>query len=321
MVNRKILVGGWLIIAVALCALASAQQPTLSEAEVDITAAYQAILAAHQSGADITQLTAQINNALNLTQHAQLLEETNPQQAQQLTSQAQAIAQNVTAQAQAAGQSASVGVPAVVAAAVAGLLAAGVITYLKGPGVFWRIWYKLRRNYLIKATGSAPNDKALVITPRQLCAAVLALTVLVAFIAVSGVLLPRGQGEEFSELGILGPNLKLGDYPSVVVASETVRLYVYVGNQMGKPMLYEVQVKLGDNNTAVNPANASVLQQNWQVLDVNQTWTYPVQVTLTEPGVNQRLIFELWLYNQTISQFQYHQRWGQIWLNVTSPAS
>ena len=32
--------------------------------------------------------------------------------------------------------------------------------------------------------------------------------------------------------------MQLGDYPSVVVASETVNLNGYVGNHMGTPMYY-----------------------------------------------------------------------------------
>jgi uncharacterized membrane protein len=149
----------------------------------------------------------------------------------------------------------------------------------------------------------------------------LGITIIVAFISVSGFLLPRSQGEQFSELGILGPNMKLGDYPSQIVASETVHLYTYVGNQMGTPMYYTVMIKLGNNDTTVNPAPITPIQQFSQVISNNQTWTFPVDITLTKPGVNQRIIFELWIYNQTINQNQYHDRWGQIWLNVTSPAT
>jgi hypothetical protein len=321
MVNKKLLFGCWLLLAVACAALAGAQQPSLTDTQASILNAYQTIIDAYHAGADTPPLINQLNQALNLTQQAQQLQKTNPQKAEQLTSQAYIIAQNVTAQAEEAAKSAAVVNPTITVAAVASLLAVGVLTYALGPRLLWRLWFKLRRNYRIKPASQKPNEKALIVTPQQLCAAVLAVTIIIAFIAVSGALLPRGQGEEFSELGILGPNMKLGDYPSEIVASESVHLYVYVGNQMGQPMLYQVQLKLGDNNTAVNPANATALQLNQQVLGVNQTWTYPVDVTMKQQGVNQRLIFELWIYNQTTSQFQYHERWGQIWLNVTAPAT
>jgi uncharacterized membrane protein len=115
--------------------------------------------------------------------------------------------------------------------------------------------------------------------------------------------------------------MQLGDYPSQIVASETVHLFGYVGNQMGEPMYYTVMVKLGNNDTAVNPAQITPLQQFSQVVPSNQTWTFPVDITLTKSGVNQRIIFELWIYNQTINQNQYNDRWGQVWLNVTAPAT
>ena len=161
----------------------------------------------------------------------------------------------------------------------------------------------------------------MIITAEQLCAIVLGITIIMAFFSVSLIVLPRNQGEQFSELGVLGPNMKLGDYPHQVVASDNVSLYCYVGNQMGSPMYYTVMLKLGNNDTIVNPAPISPIQQFSQILPNNQTWTFPVSVTLSQPGLNQRIIFELYLYNQTLNQDQYQEIWGQVWFNVTAPAS
>jgi uncharacterized membrane protein len=149
----------------------------------------------------------------------------------------------------------------------------------------------------------------------------LGLTILIAAVVAYQDFVPKSRGEQFSELGILGPNMKLGDYPSNVVSSDTVHLFIYVGNRMAQPMFYTVQVKLGDNNTAVNPANLTSLAEYQQVLPSNGTWTFPVDITMNKVGDNQRLIFELWAYNATTNQNQYHDRWGQVWLNVTAPAS
>ena len=46
-----------------------------------------------------------------------------------------------------------------------------------------------------------------------------------------------------------------------------------------------------------------------------------MNLTLTKAGLNQRIIFELWTYNATLNQNQYDQRWGRIWLNVTTPVT
>jgi uncharacterized membrane protein len=164
------------------------------------------------------------------------------------------------------------------------------------------------------------KKEAVFLTAEQLCAIILAITVVIAFISVSGYLPLSTSSEKFSELGILGPNMQLGDYPSKVVASETIQLYGYVGNQMGQPMYYTVKTLLGNNQTAINPAtNATTIQEYSQVIPNNGTWTFPISITLNQAGDNQRIIFELYSYNQTTHLSQYEQRWGQIWVNVTSP--
>ena len=56
--------------------------------------------------------------------------------------------------------------------------------------------------------------------------------------------------------------MQLGDYPSAIVASQSVTLYGYVGNQMGIPMYYDVMVKLGDNTTTIDPVSRSRLFNN-----------------------------------------------------------
>ncbi len=310
-----------LIITITLGALniAFSQTSTVDQAQVATDNAYNAITEAYKAGADTTQLIEQLNQAINLTQQAQLTSD--PQQAATLAAQAQAIAQNVTQHANEAANIAQNSIPIIPITAAAAALIVGVAIFLLGPKALWKVWFKLRGNYKVKISNSTKKSESVFLTAEQLCAVVLAVTILIAFISVSGLILPKTNGEQFSELGILGPNMKLGDYPSKVVASQTVSLYGYVGNQMGQPMYYTVQVKLGDNNTQVNPTNLTATQTYSQVLPSNGTWTFPVGITLNQVGNNQRIIFELWAYNQTLNQNTYQQRWGQIWVNVTSPAS
>ena len=308
-----------LILIASATALATAQQPTLDSTQNSLYTSYKAILDAYNGGANTNPLTHQLNQALNLTSQAQQLTTANPQQAELLSSQAQAIAQNITQQAITAQQSASTATPILAIGTSAALITAGILTYCLGPKVLWKFWFKLRKNYRIKTKTSATKNAGLIITAEQLCAIILGFTVIVAFFSVSGFLLPKSQNEHFSELGVLGENMKLGDYPSQIVASETIHLSAYVGNQMSTPIYYNVMVKLGNNNTQVNPAPLTPLQQFSQIVPVNRTWSFPVDITLTKAGLNQRIIFELWTYNATLNQNQYTQRWGQIWLNVTAP--
>ena len=320
MVNKMILFGGFFLALLASNLTAEAQQTLSGDSQSSLNAAYSSLLDAYSEGADTEPLIAQLNQALNLTEEAQQLANIDPKQSQELTSQAQALIQNVTQQAAAAQRSSTnlLSIYAMLTATVA--LAVGVSLYVFGPKFMLKVWFKLRKGYKVTVRNVQGNEKALIITPQHVCAGFLGITIIIALVAVSGVIMPKNMGEQFSELGVLGPNMKLGDYPSQVVESETVNLYVYVGNHMGQPMFYTVALKLGDNNTAINPANTPVIQQYRQVVPENQTWMFPVSVTLNQAGLNQRLIFELWAYNQTTNALQYHERWGQIWLNVTAPA-
>ena len=237
MVNKIMLIGLFLILVASVTALAIAQEPTVDSTQNSLYNSYKAILDAYNAGANTNQLTDQLNQALNLTSKAQQLTTTNPQQAETLSSQAQAIAQNITQQAITAQQSASTAMPVIAIGTAVALIATGIVTYCFGPKVMWKFWFKLRKNYRIKTQNSAAKNSGLIITAEQLCAIVLGFTVIVAFFSVSGFLLPKSQNEHFSELGVFGENMQLGDYPSQIVASETIHLSAYVGNQMSNPSI------------------------------------------------------------------------------------
>ena len=320
-VSSKLFIILLLTILLSAIAIAHAQSITVNDAQNSVNNAYKTLVAAYNSGVDVSKLIVQLNQAINLTSKAQTLTTSNPQQAQALASQAQAIAQNVTAQATADKEHGLGLSPIIVAVSAAILVIAGCLVYLYGPKFFWKTWLNLRKNYHVRAKNASAKNKNLIITWEEVCAVILGVTVLIALVVTAPFFLPKNTSEQFSELGILGPNMQLGDYPTQIVAGQTVNLYVYVGNQMGQPMYYDVMVKLGDNNTTVDPAPITPIQQFTSVLPSNGTWTFPVHAALMQPGLNQRIIFELWIYNETISQMQYNDRWGQVWLNVTARAS
>ena len=145
------------------------------------------------------------------------------------------------------------------------------------------------------------------------------ILVVIAGIAISQYYLSGLTGETFSELGILGPNMILGDYPREVVAGDNVHLFAYVGNHLGEPAWFSVLVKVGDNSTSVDPLQAPAIKRIDVVLCNDQNWTSVVDFTLTQAGINRRIVFELWSLNSTTNSMEYTQRWGQIWVNVTLP--
>ena len=154
------------------------------------------------------------------------------------------------------------------------------------------------------------------------------LAVVLAVITAAGILtasqtLPVGRvAEPFSELAILGPEMKIGNYPREVAAGESFKLHVYVGNHEGRVMYYAVLIKLGNKSTPINetePTNAPIIARYESILlnSNSENHTYPITLRIDKPGVNYRLIFELWRYDESIHRFRYHQRWCQLWLNVT----
>jgi uncharacterized membrane protein len=154
---------------------------------------------------------------------------------------------------------------------------------------------------------------------RQVRIATLALVTVVIVIVAVQPLLPVVE-ERFSELGILGPNQTIGDYPRIVLVNQSFLLYGLVGNHEGVVQDYQVMVKLGNETTIVSNttyANAPLLAVYARILTDGGTWLFPMNLTITNAGTNWRLIFELWSYNPSASSFAYTGVWNQVWMNVT----
>jgi len=149
--------------------------------------------------------------------------------------------------------------------------------------------------------------------------ALVVVTILAVLAAVYPIL--PSNGEPFSELGVLGPGQKIGGYPTSVTVSQGFNLYVYVGNHEGGAEYYQVLVKEGNQGTVVSNstfASLPAVQINSLVLGDNSSTIFPVSLSMSTAGLNQRLIFELWMFNSTADNFAYTGLWAQIWMNVTS---
>ena len=152
----------------------------------------------------------------------------------------------------------------------------------------------------------------------------LAVIALVAMLAVFVVWQPliTVNNNGFSELAVLGPNQNLGSYPRQLVVGQPFLLYGYLENHMGTPEFYQFIVKLGNQSTLVGnttTANAPVIFTLSRLLEDGQNYTFPMILSISNIGLNQRLIFELWTYDISKSNFTYGGIWNEIWVNVTSP--
>ncbi len=156
--------------------------------------------------------------------------------------------------------------------------------------------------------------------------------------------------EFFSEFWILGPGHKAEDYPFNVEINEIQGpVYISVRNHMGYSVYYLVYVKLR-NQTQPSPTRTlpSPLDPVYEfrfLLSDRELWETPFVFSFQgEPsfissvsingdvlpvncssiwdsernGFYYQLFFELWLYNGTLRDFEYHDRFVCLWLNMTA---
>lgn len=145
------------------------------------------------------------------------------------------------------------------------------------------------------------------------------IAILAIFVAIQPLL--PSNSERFSELGVLGPNQTIADYPTTVGVDQHFLVYGYVGNHEGVVDYYKVLIKLGNQSTQISnstSATAPVVAEYAHVLDNNQSWIFPINMSVNQTGTNLKLIFELWSYNTTTSSFDYTGLWNQLYVNVTS---
>ena len=157
---------------------------------------------------------------------------------------------------------------------------------------------------------------------RQITYTIVFIIVSLGLLTAVPPIMPKRVVEPFSELGILGPNMKLGDYPSELSMGEHFELYLYNGNHEGRVTYYRTVVKVSDRSTNVSdtePLNVPAIGNFDVVLADGQNATTPMILSLNEAGLNRRIVFELHKYDSGEGNFVYSGEWLQMWLNVTSP--
>jgi len=161
-------------------------------------------------------------------------------------------------------------------------------------------------------------------------------------------------GERFSELWILGPGHMAEDYPFDVRAGESYSVYVGVGNHMGSSSYYVVYVKFRNqsealpNATAGTPSPLSPLYEYRVFLEDGESWEGPLNFSFSgvllsgnqylverlringvvftvdklaswdgeNNGYFYQLFIELWIYSADLDEFQFHNRFVGVWLNM-----
>ncbi|NHJ84291.1 MAG: hypothetical protein FK734_02440 [Asgard group archaeon] len=164
----------------------------------------------------------------------------------------------------------------------------------------------------------------------------LVLTLIGIVISTVLVFTPPIGGDQTSELGLLTYNesegiYKADEYPEsveynqVTNLSETITLFVLLGNHNHKAMFYEVRLKIGlsslliDEETFGSNESTYWCVDHWisAVLDIDQqlgpssetqfTFQFNEEI-IDKLGMNPtgyKIIFELWEWNSQLADFQY----------------
>ena len=152
-------------------------------------------------------------------------------------------------------------------------------------------------------------------------AVVLAVVIVMGLMTAGQYWLEHRVVEPFSELGVLGPNQTIGNYPSNITVGQNITLYGYIGNHQGGVWYYDLRVKLGNSTTVVNETvwvDAPSVADFRSVLRDGENFTFPLTLNFSQPANGTKIIFELWEFDAHTASFLYAGLWGQILLNVTA---
>jgi uncharacterized membrane protein len=182
------------------------------------------------------------------------------------------------------------------------------------------------------------------------------LTLLVASPALQRLLV-YPQTEFFTEISLLGPEHTAANYPFNITLNENYSVFLGVSNHLGYCAYYAVQVKFRTQNQSAPDSFARTSSSLPPLCNLNviladkEAWELPVtfsfdysydennsQVIFNRMIFNGaalnlngysapwnaedrrffgNLIFELWIFNDAIGGFTYHERYNDLKLNMT----
>ena len=181
------------------------------------------------------------------------------------------------------------------------------------------------------------------------------ILILIASIPAISLIIPTSIGnEKFSEIWILGAERTARDYPFNVTNNESNLVHINIRNQMGYSNYYILYVKfrnvtdpLPDRNKG-DPNSLPPLYEHRLFLKNEEIVEIPISFSFSEISYNEekcqvdrlkindhnfnisksttwndtkrghyfQLIFELWIFEEQNSSFEYNNHVG-IWLNLT----
>src|SRR5579875_2849576 len=240
----------------------AANATDFSYAGSEIENAYAAIYQAENNHGNISQLIKQLNNATQLLNKARAKNASVLVSHQGLTLYNREIYE-------------SIGVSTVVVAAV-------ILIHHWAGVVGRRLWLIIFRNHIVVPAKSIRNrsrrENFLTWKSAKLIGNLVLIVIPVILILtnIQTVLSPFGTGwQAYSELGLLGPNKSISDYPTKVAVNQSFLLYGFLENHERTVQYYMVVVKLGNQSTEISNstyATAPVIAEYSHILDHNESY-------------------------------------------------
>jgi uncharacterized membrane protein len=145
----------------------------------------------------------------------------------------------------------------------------------------------------------------------------IALILAMGAIAAYPLISTRVIIEPHSEIGVLGPNGVIGDYPTNIKTGDPINLFIHVGNNEGRVKYYRVIVRLvPENHSDTAVANLQIIDTLDLFLIGGESRELPLNFSISQPSNNLRINFDLYTYDPGMHSFAYRMR-AQLWLSVT----
>lgn len=145
------------LVVVSLCGRADGAAPLaptqISGANTAIESAFASVYAAEKSGGNVTSLDAQLNEAIQLVQQAQVANATDPSQAGSDIQNATSIAQSVVVESASvarSGSSARQTTEVTSLGAAAAIVLVAAMTYAFGGRIYRKAWLRVYRDYEVR---------------------------------------------------------------------------------------------------------------------------------------------------------------------------
>ncbi len=291
----------------------------IEEARAKLQEAYNATVEAERTGAEVSEALENLNNALDFIIQAEILAaQGNTEQttflidaAIQLSEETVVLTEDLRQQAEALRATNLI----IYFVTSVLLLAFTLFAFFIG----WRMWKRYQRKKFmrmrIKASASSKpssnksKGEEKTSEEKTVIVAVMAAIIVLAGLLAHASLSPAPQ-ESFASLYLLDSEKKAEKYPQLLVLGEnnTFMLWVGVENFMNRIEYASVLVKVDNGSGLIDPSPGEPVKRFEKVLLNKETWEFPLVLTMNQSG-EQRMILELWLFNELEEVFRYTGNW------------